>query len=228
MANVLAGFEEVCRADDGPVGTECAGLPFGHLNLRANPFGELEPQDRAAVALVETGPFVDRLTRPGRAVQFMGDPGRGKTTHLLAVMAHFPEAAYVHIPEGRRPRIPRGSPLFIDEIQRLSRCRRGWACRRANRRGVPLAIGTHLDVSAELARAGYDVETVVASDELDATRLRAMLNRRIEWVRRDAGPVPQISAGTADAMIARYGDNVRAIEGHLYELFQDLGEIRDV
>ena len=93
---------------------------------------------------------------------------------------------------------------------------------------MPLAIGTHLDVSEELARAGYDVETVTPSDELDATRLRAMLNHRIEWVRRDAGPVPEISMPTADAMIARYGDNVRAIEGHLYELFQGLAEIREV
>ena len=228
MLNILAESEEDRWSNHGPVGTPCADLPFGHLNLRANPFGELEPQDRAAVALVETEPFVDRLTRPGHAVQFMGDPGRGKTTHLLAIMAHFPQAAYVHVPEGRPPRIPRGTPLFIDEIQRLSPCRRRWTCRRANRRGVPLAIGTHLDVSVELATAGFDVETVMASDELDASRLRAMLNRRIEWVRRDAGPVPEITVRTARAMMARHGDNVRAIEGHLYELFLGLEEIREV
>ena len=208
--------------------TPRADLPFGHLNLRANPFGELEPWERAAIAVVETEPFVDCLTRSGRAVQFMGDPGRGKTTHLLAIMAHFPEAAYVHIPEGRKPRIPQGNPLFIDEVQRLSPCHRRRIYRRANRRGVPLAMGSHLDVSGELARAGFEVKTVLVADRLDAPRLCEMLNRRIEWVRRDAGQVPEITIRTARSMMARHGDNVRAIEGHLYELFQGLGKIRGV
>ena len=228
MRNMLAESEEDRRPNHGPVDTACADLPFGHLNLRANPFGELEPRERAAIAVVETGPFVDRLTRSGGAVQFMGDPGRGKTTHLLAIMAHFPEAAYVHIPEGRRPRIPHGRPLFVDEVQRLSPRHRRRVYRRASRRGVPLAMGSHLDVSGELARAGFDVETVLVADGLNATRLCEMLNRRIEWVRRDSGPVPEITAPTARTMIARHGDNVRAIEGHLYELFQGLGGIREV
>ncbi len=228
MSSVLTQSKQACRPNNGPGAGGCAGLPFGHLNLRTNPFGELESHQRAAVALVETEPFVDRLSRSGQAVQFMGDPGRGKTTHLLAVMAHFPRAAYVHIPEERRPRIPCGNPLFIDEIQRLSHRRRRREYRRASRQGVSLAIGTHLDVSEELVGAGFDVQTVTVSEELDATRLRAMLNRRIEWVRRDAGPLPEITLRTADEMLARYGDNVRAIEGHLYELFQDLKEIREV
>ena len=228
MRNMSAESEEERWPNHGPAGTPCADLPFGHLNLRANPFGELEPQERAAIAVVETEPFVDCLTRSGRAVQFMGDPGRGKTTHLLAIMDHFPEAAYVHIPEGRRPRIPHGNPLFVDEIQRLSPHYRRRVYRRANRRGVPLAMGSHLDVSGELTLAGFVVETVAVADKLDAVRLCEMLNRRIEWVRRDAGPLPEITIRTAQAMMARHGDNVRAIEGYLYELFQGLGEIREV
>lgn len=226
--NTLAEFGRNPWENDGPAVAVCADLPFGHLNLRANPFGELESRERAAIAVVDTGPFVERLTRPGRAVQFMGDPGRGKTTHLLAIMAHFSEAAYVHIPEGRQPRIPHGNPLFVDEIQRVSPHRRRRVYRRADRRGVSLAIGSHLDVSGELARTGFDVETVFVADKLDDARLREMLNRRIEWVRRCAGPVPKIALRTARDMMARHGDNIRAIEGHLYELFQDLVEIREV
>jgi hypothetical protein len=225
---MLAESERDRWPNDGPAVTVCPDLPFEHLNLRANPFGELEPRERAAIAVVETEPFVDRLTRSGRAIQFMGDRGRGKTTHLLAIMAHFPGAAYVHIPEGRRPRIPHGKPLFIDEVQRLSPRHRRRIYGRANRRGVPLVMGSHLDVREELARAGFDVETVIVAERLDAARLCAMLNRRIEWVRRDDGPVPEITIRTAEAMMALYGDNVRAIEGHLYELFQELEEIREV
>jgi len=65
-------------------------LPFAHLNLRRNPFGELDLSQRAALAVVDVDRFVRRLAQPGYAVQFTGDRGRGKTTHLLAILRHFP------------------------------------------------------------------------------------------------------------------------------------------
>lgn len=198
--------------------------PFAHLNLRRNPFGELELSQRAALAVVRVEPFVERLKQPGYAVQFLGGKGRGKTTHLLAILQHFPDAAYVHIGEGQRPRIPRGQPLMIDEIQRLPRRRR----RRVFRRHVSLAIATHEDVGAELARAGFDVQTIEAAASLDAGRLRQILNRRIQWARRGSGPLPSVTIETARELIGRFGDHVRAVEWHMYEVFQDLTGIQDV
>ena len=199
-------------------------LPFAHLNLRCNPFGELEPSLRAELAVVEVAPWVRRLKRPGYAVQFVGDRGRGKTTHLLAIGRHFPDAVYVHVGEGERPRIPRGHPLLIDEIQRLPPRRR----RRVFRRRVSLAIGSHQDVRAELVAAGFDVETVDVGGLVDARRLREILSRRIEAARRRPGPIPQITSPTAHALIDRFGDDLRAIEWHLYDLFQNLPGIQDV
>jgi len=204
---------------DGPL-----GLPFATLNLRRNPFGELEAAERAAVAVVEVDRFVRRLEQPGYAVQFIGEKGRGKTTHLLAIWRHFPQAVYVHVGEQERPRIPHGQPLLIDEMQRLSR----WHRRRVFRRRVPLAIGTHEDLSDELSRAGFEVQTVRPAATLDGKRLRQMLNRRVEWARRGAGPLPQVSLQTAQAMLDRFGDDLRAIEFYLYDLFQDLPGIQDV
>ncbi len=198
--------------------------PFAHLNLRRNPFGEPELSQRAALAVVRVEPFVKRLKQPGYAVQFLGDKGRGKTTHLLAILQHFPNAAYVHIGEGQRPRIPRGQPLLIDEIQRLPRRRR----RRVFRRPVSLAIGTHEDVGAELARAGFDVQTVEAAASLDADRLQQILNRRIQWARRSPGPIPSLTIETARELIQRFGDDIRAVEWYMYEVFQDLSGIQDV
>jgi len=147
-------------------------LPFAHLNLCRNPFGELPLDQRAALAVVDVDRFVGRLKRPGYAVQFLGDKGRGKTTHLLAIRQHFPEAPYLHIGEGERPRIPRGHPLMIDEIQRLPRWRRRWVFRRP----VSLVIGTHEDVSAELLRAGFEVDSIEAAAPLDAERLHEILS----------------------------------------------------
>jgi hypothetical protein len=201
-----------------------AALPFGHLNLRRNPFGELEPSERAVVAVVDVDRFVRRLKRPGYAVQFMGEPGRGKTTHLLAILRQFPHAVYVHVCEHERPRIPPGQPLLIDEIQRLPRRRR----RRVYRRPVSLALGTHQDLGAELVRAGFEVETIRPAEMLDARRLCQILNRRVEWARRGPGPLPQVRLHTAQTVIDRFGDDLRAIELCLYDLFQNLAGIRDV
>jgi GTPase SAR1 family protein len=199
-------------------------LPFAHLNLRRNPFGEFQPAQRAVLAVAEVDRFVRRLGQPGYAVQFIGDQGRGKTTHLLAIMRHFPQAVYVHVGQGQRPPIPQGQPLLIDEIQRLPPRRR----RRVYARRVPLAIGTHEDVGCELIRAGFEVDTVVPAEALSPRRLRRILNRRIAWVRRGLGPIPQIRIATAEQLIERFGDNVRAIESYLYDLFQELPGIRDV
>lgn len=204
---------------DGP-----PALPFGHLNLRRNPFGELQFAERAALAVVEVDRFVDRLKRPGYAVQFMGEKGRGKTTHLLAVMRHFPRAVYVHVGENQRPPIPHGQPLLIDEIQRLPRRRR----RRIFRRGVSLAVGTHRDVSPELIRAGFEVDSVEPAAMLNPRRLHEMLGRRIESSRRGPGPLPQVRLRTAQDMLDRFGDDLRAIESHLYDLFQNLPGIQNV
>jgi hypothetical protein len=199
-------------------------LPFAHLNLRRNPFGELGPTERARLAVVDVGRIVRRLTEPGYAVQFVGEEGRGKTTHLLAILGHFPKAAYVHVGENERPRIPEGRPLLVDEIQRLPRRRR----HRLFRRRVPLVLGTHEDLGSELAAAGLEAETYRAAGGLCARRLREIVVRRVEAARRAPGPIPQLRMETAQAMIDRFGDDVRAILGHLYDVFQDLPGIQDV
>lgn len=207
-----------------PLPASATSLPFAHLNLRRNPFGELELCSWAELAVVEVDHLAPRLREPGFAVQFMGPKGRGKTTHMLALMRHFPDARYVHLGENERPRIPHAHPLFIDEIQRVPRRRR----RRLFRRPVSLVIGTHEDLRPELAAAGFEVETIGVGSALDAGRLCRMLNLRIEAARRAPGPLPRVTLPTAQSMVDRFGDDVRAIQGAMYEVFQNLSGIQDV
>ncbi len=204
--------------------TRPLGLPFAHLNLRRNPFGEVDLCEQATLALVELDEVAQRLKQPGFAVQFMGPCGRGKTTHLVALRAMFPSAAYVHIGLSQAVRIPRGDPLLLDEAQRLPKWRRWWIFRRFRR----LALGTHEDLSLELRRAGWEVETIDVASRLDAARLCVMLNRRIEAARRNPGPIPVVSPATAQSLLRRFGDDLRAIQGHLYDRFQTLAEIGHV
>ena len=200
-------------------------LPFAHLNLRRNPFGEFSVAEWTMLAEVELEEFDEFLRQPGSVLQFVGEKGYGKTTHLLAIRSRFPGAAYVHIPEGERAEIPDGNPQLIDEAQRLTRQQK----RRAFRSLVPLVLGTHRDFERELARAGRRVRTIEVGDRMDSTLLTRILNSRIEWVRRDDGPVPGVRHRTAVRLLERFGPDVRRIQYELYLAFQDMKDgIRDV
>lgn len=200
-------------------------LPFAHLNLTRNPFGEPSPADRARLVVAEIDALVARLEEPGFAVQLFGDRGRGKTSHILAIRAHFPDAPYVHMPEGEpTPRIPHGTPLFLDETQRIP----AWRRRLLFRRPVSFVIGTHEDHARELAAAGLRVQTVLPARELTISRLETIVARRIEWARRGPGPVPTVPRRTLELLVARAGDDVRAMEHLLYEAIQRSREVGDV
>ncbi|WP_417730126.1 hypothetical protein [Rosistilla oblonga] len=191
--------------------------PFAAMNLLRNPFGELTREDRVRAAVVDVADCIDRLQQPQTALQFIADCGRGKTTHLLSIAAQAPAAAYVYLPEDERcPPIPHGQPLLIDEAQRLP-----WLVRRrAFARGGALVLGTHVDLTGPLRRAGYRVWTYHVGQDLTAERLAQMLNRRIQLAQLCSGPIPQISETEAADWMVRHGSDIRAIEFDLYERFQ--------
>ncbi|MCA9085284.1 MAG: hypothetical protein KDA81_14565 [Planctomycetaceae bacterium] len=200
-------------------------LPFEQLNLRRNPFGEFSEQERAELAVVDVDGVAERLSHSRTAVQFVGEKGFGKTTHLLALRLRFSESAYVHIPEGERlTTVPTGSPLMIDEAQRLTFSQR----RTVFRYDRPLVLGTHTNFHRALERAGRHVETIHVGDGTSVDRLHRILNDRIERVRRTAGSVPQVTPKTCRRMLQRHGPDVRGIMSDLYDQFQRLMEICDV
>jgi hypothetical protein len=193
-------------------------LPFVHLNLRFNPFGEAGLDERPSLAVVDVPALA-----PGDAVQFVGDCGRGKTTHLLALRAQHPGAVYERLDEGQdrcRGPVPASGLLLLDEAQRL----RPALLRRLLRREGPVALGTHVDLSPAARRP---IPTILLRG-LDVSRLRRIVERRIAWARRGPGAVPVVPDRALQALIARHGDDLRAIEGHLYDAVQDMKEPGDV
>ena len=195
-------------------------LPFAHLNLRRNPFGELPLSDWAALAEVDVQEFDEFLIEPGATVQFVGEKGNGKTTHLLAIRDRIPESVYVHFPEGQKAQIPAGNPILIDEAQRMTR----WQQWKVFRSDTSLVLGTHRDFTGELTRAGRRVKTVAVHERMSPERLTRIVQHRIEWVRRNPGPVPELSCDTADRLLARFGPDIRRIFFELYGTFQNLQE----
>lgn len=200
-------------------------LPFAHLNLRRNPFGELTVDERTNLAEVEVESALHHLKLPRSVVQIVGGKGYGKTTHLLALAGHFPGCAYVHIAEGHRGVIPvSGEPLLIDEAQRLTFDQR-WLVMRSDRR---LILGTHHDFENALSRARRPVLTLAADRLTEDARIFRILNARIQSARREAGPIPSITQDTASRLHAQFGSDLRSMEHSLYQVFQELRDIRDV
>lgn len=199
-------------------------IPYAHLNLRRNPFGDFSEADRTALAVVDIDAVVKHLKSPRFVVQFVGEKGYGKTTHLLAIRKRFSNAGYVHIPEGERSSLPRGNPILIDEAQRLTT----WQRIRLFRKSVPLVLGTHRDFEAELKRAGRTVLTIAVECGTTTERLVELLNARIEWVRRGPGAVPTVTSETARQLHSDFGANIRGMLGSLYGTIEDLSAVADI
>ena len=199
-------------------------LPFAHLNLRKNPFGQFSIEERTQLVEVNVDNWATKLANPRYCVQFVGEKGYGKTTHLLALKAMFPDAGYVHIAEGEFAPVPAGSPIIIDEAQRLTK----WQQFRTFRARVPLVLGTHFDYTKHLRFAGRTFDTVEVAQFMSSARLVRILNRRIEWVRRGNGPVPQISKSACSILLKEYGPDIRSIQRKLYDTFQEMTEVQDV
>jgi hypothetical protein len=200
-----------------------AGPPFAHLNLRWNPFGELSSQERAELAVADCGHWEARLRRPPQGLQILGPCGRGKTTHLLALWSRFPGAPYVHVREGESPRLPEARFLFIDDVDHLPRRARSRLFRRAS----SLVFTTHVDLSAEMEKRGLPAATLRV-DGCSERQLLRIVERRIEHARRGPGAVPRIGEDVARQLLERHGDDLRAIEFTLYEVFQEMRSIDHV
>lgn len=204
-----------CTDRRSPLGNDWQ--PWAWCNLGRNPFGEMTRDERADLAVVNVDAIAGQLHSDFSAVQLIGACGDGKTTHLLHLAAMLNDAAYVYLPEdGCCPAIPHARPLLIDEAQRLPRGVR----RRVFDSGLPLVLATHRELNRPLQRAGYNVTTEHIGTRTDAALIGRAMNRRLTSCRLTAGDVPQLSVADADWLAARFGSDLRAIEGFLYDQVQ--------
>jgi len=198
--------------------------PFAALNLKWNPFGAPLRHERPALAVAEVD--IDALAafvaRPGRAVQLMGQPGHGKTTHLFALHARFAGSALWLLREGEPPPAIADAPVvFVDEFQRLpTAARRELLGRRAS-----FVFTTQTSQLAALSRAGVETRAVDLVG-FDLVRLRRYVELRLEWARAGAGPLPKLPSGLLHTLAREHMGDVRAIERALYYWLQD--ELTDV
>ena len=211
---------------------------FERLNLRRNPFGELPREERAAIACADTaGPSAFlRGARAGerRALQLVGDHGRGKSSLLIAVHAReFPEAPYTQIRTSQPAPNTEAALQFVDSVENLS-----WLGRRKlYSRCQVLAYTTHRDLSAELRRAGFGVVSLsvgiqsieelarIVEARIGAAALhpKARATAALPAAALLAGEtrvIPRPSRRRLEDLYRDYGDDVRSIEAALYRDYE--------
>ena len=198
-------------------------LPFAHLNLRFNPFGELTRKQRFEVAVVDISDLLSLLQKPKQAIQFVADHGRGKSTHLIALHTHFSKAPYTQLHSMDKPEFKHEPLHFIDSIENLSKSSR----KKLYKKATSIAITTHIDLSKELFKAGYDVTTKEIS-LYDPDLLKIALNKRIELARRSDKEIPCLNISAIQKLKRLFGDDIRSMETHLYEIFQLLDGVKNV
>ena len=190
---------------------------FSCLNLRFNPFGELDTEERKQLACVRVADLANYVGSPKTAIQLLGNHGRGKTTHLLALHAHFPEIPYFKIHSGQLISFPKSKGYFIDSIENISLVNRLLLYREIKH----LAFTTHKNLNLELKLMGFHVVTRRISQN-DPEIIRTILQKRVEFSRETSKPIPVITLTMANELVGRFGDDIRAMEYELYQYFNSL------
>lgn len=206
-------------------------LPYAHLKLRRNPFGEPPQEDLTELLVTPHLDEANMLLRTSQTervtIQLLGECGRGKSTSMRFLQAQHPETLWLYFSDLEpHPPIPWRAAsrpetiLFVDESQRLS-----WSARqRLFMSPCQLVLGTHRDHTGELMATwrGRSMHTIKVGGRLTPTQLREILEKRIMWAMLDRSSSPAIELDEAliEELLARHNDDLRAILDTAYELVQ--------
>lgn len=202
--------------------------PFAHLNLMFNPFGSLTNAEVSKLIvpvlnLEDLATFLN--THQNVAIQFFGDKGRGKTTHLIALHKIFPNAPIIFLERNKaKPTIPQSKIVFVDGVHKL------WFWRRWKLWKQPQSIifTSHFDYKKEFKNHKSNFLSFEIKN-WDLSHLHQILTNRIEMATENIEhSVPRISLETLEKLHQKYGDNFRGIIFELYDIFQNLNEVKDV
>jgi hypothetical protein len=163
------------------VGTLVKTNPYRQLGLKYNPF-VLYPPGVAEELWLYQG--FDVATNPGQCllVEFLGEKGAGKSSHLLRWQQQQP-GPYHYVPAlgpGRWQRLPvvAGGIVYWDEVDRLPLVLFFDGLLRARLQRCTIVIGTHRSLLALARLLGLATEGI-HFQRLSLERLRAWIERRM-------------------------------------------------
>jgi hypothetical protein len=200
-------------------------FPFARLGLSTNPFRRLTDDEWADIAVIPQ-PIEVAFDR-GDNLLILGARGRGKSTTLRHLIRRIEwqgkQAAYERLPDGTgcyQTDIDTLDAFALDEAQRLSL--RNWIpLLQRVRNGMRLMMGSHRHDKWLFQLAGIPISVFYLHKLSNHEHLASVLQRRIEYF--STGETQIHFAPSAIAYLWRhYRDNLRAIEAHLYDVFQKL------
>ncbi|MBN2381935.1 hypothetical protein JXQ70_03545 [bacterium] len=196
--------------------TQGLELAYRYLNLRFNPFGEADLNQRRAMVICDDFISEHSMRTPNQVVQIIGKPGCGKTSCLLGLQAQFPEMEYMRCGEKRCPILNTSRQLLLDEFDLLTKRQRLWMLKTYQVK----AVSTHTDFSHEYRRSGYVSISYYPEENITVELVQRLIEHRLEWARRGPGPLPVISRAHIEQSLRCHGNNLRSIENDLYEYIQ--------
>ena len=189
---------------------------YAHLNLRWNPFGEATPEERGALAHVDVESFRQSIT-PACAIELRGGHGRGKSTTLLALRHTLsPKAPLYRGRQQRSEPLPISTWVFLDEVQHIPVFKLWQFARRMYANKGIVIYSTHANRRWLFKLAGFSIQKHIM-DYAQPEILLTLFNKRIAWAHNHQGPTPQIHPKDIQQLSTLYGDDIRGMEGHLYD-----------
>lgn len=88
-------------------------------------------------------------------------------------------------------------------------------------------VATHVNHSAEFKKVGLEYESVNLRG-LPLSKLKLIIEHRIEWARRGPGKVPTVPTTEMAKLVQIYRDDLGAILARLYDEIQLLKDVSDV
>lgn len=194
-----------------------------HSGYRRNPFGALDDDEWADVALLPE--VVTAVLHHPVHIQLLGPMGVGKSSVLLAIQRELrgrgQQVAYEYIPAGQRSMRTSLSGLDVfclDEAQRLS-----WRWRRRLRRAqgrIRLCLGSHADLSAQFTPGA--IVTIDMARQVTAAYWQQTLARRLAYFALPGAPAAMLTPDAVEFLYTTFGCDLRAGEYFLYEVWQGL------
>lgn len=189
---------------------------YKKLNLKKNPFGELTVAERKMLAVVDDAKineWLQLVNSPNHILQLVADHGRGKTTHLLKLHEQCSDIPYIKLIQPINMQWINTPTYFVDSIENLSLPAR----LKLYKKYHSLVVTTHRNLSYEMKMMGKHVTSIDVS-QMSLNHLYAMFAKRVDFVSgNEKYPVPSMQL--LQNLQTHFGDDIRSMEGVLFELY---------
>lgn len=203
-------------------------FPFTKLGLSSNPFRTLTDDEWADIAVIP--PQIETAFNAGNNLLILGKQGRGKSTtlhHLIRQIAwQGKQTAYERLPAFTwryQTNIQTLDAFALDEAQRLAPWK--WpSILHSVHQGMRLIIGSHRNDKWLFQLAEMPITVFHLEKLANRQHLERVLQRRMDYFSINDNALVRFDSAAIDYLWQQYGDNLRAIEECLYDVFQQLDQ----